>query len=335
MKKTIKKYTQLNGISGNTEIIKKQILEVFSALKTEKNQIIEDNLGGIGFKILTPGATKTIAFLAHQDEVGLMVNRVDENGIVKIVNIGGITVESLIGQRVEYQVKDDKYTGIVLAPSPHVKKEKITKITELSVDFGFNNSEDAYQLGIEKGTYLNFIGEFKMLQNENFTAKACDNRIGIAVIERLVKKYYNQKLKVNLVIGATVQEEVGLRGVDPLLHASAENFDEVYVLDVSPVDGMEHFKLGKGPLLRVTEPRAVFSRELYQKMLKIAKQNSIPVQSYFARGGTDTARVQVHGDGIQATAICIPGLNLHTSSTICNLSDIEKMEQLIEKIIED
>lgn len=335
MKKGIKKYTQLNGISGNSKVIKKELKKTFTKNNGLDVEIFEDNIGGIASLIKKPGATKTICFMAHQDEVGLMVKNILKNGLVKIAPIGGITVESLISQRINY-ISENKsiYTGVILASSPHLKEKKVEKISDLEIDFGFKSLEDAKNHGLKVGTYLNFEGEFKELVNDNFVSKACDNRIGIALIEKIFEELKELNTNYNIVLGATVQEETGLRGVGPLFTKLNTKIDEVYVLDVSPIDNMEDFKLGKGPLLRIAEPRTVYSPKLNQNLCDMVR-GIIDVQEYISKGRTDGAAILMQGSGHETTAICIPALNLHTNSTICNFNDIDSAYKIIKMIIEN
>lgn len=332
----IKKYTQLDGISGNEGLIKKEIKVLFNnIIKDNKNcKLYEDNLGSIGLYI-NNGAPKTLAFMAHQDEVGLMVKKIDEDGIVKVINVGGLTVQSLVSQRVKFKSNNGKeYIGIILAPSPHVKQKESQEIGDLKISFGFKDEKEATEIGLELGSYLYFVGGFEKLENNNFVSKAFDNRVGVAVIDYLAQNYFSKSAEYNLFLGASVQEELGVRGISPLLNTFQFPIDEMYMIDVSPVDNMEDYALGDGPLIRRTEPGVVYSIELNNKLNRLAGDD-LKVQNYFAVGGTDARAAQITKEGYQTTAICIPALNLHTNSTIINMDDINNLLVLIERIIQN
>lgn len=336
----IEKYTQLNGISGNEFLIKKEIRQAFLSLFDEetenKLEIIEDKLGSIALVVEPPKYDKTIGFFAHQDEVGLMVKNITKEGLVEVVNIGGININSLISQRVSFvNSKNEKYIGVVLSKSPHLGDNKLDSINDIKIHFGFNSKEDANKIGLKVGSYLNFIGTFEFLENENFIAKASDNRIGMAICEYISECLCNKTLNKKIIIGCSVQEEVGLRGINPLINSIGTEIDDCYIIDVSPIDDMEDYKLGDGPLLRVREPRTIYSQTLKNYLINIAEKHNIAYQLYFARGGTDGAALQINNNGNNVTALCVPALNLHTNSVLANMNDIKNIILFIKRIIED
>ena len=57
--------------------------------------------------------------------------------------------------------------------------------------------------------YLKHLVE--TFNEENFIAKSIDNRFGCALALEAISYFNNKDLEFNLAIGATVQEEVGLR----------------------------------------------------------------------------------------------------------------------------
>lgn len=339
MQELIEKYTQLIGVSGAEKNVKQELLRVYNEVRKTSNkelEVYEDKLGSVGFLIKNPDAKRTLGFFGHQDEVGLMVKGIDEDGKVSVINIGGLTVESLISQRVRYiDESGQEHIGVVLAPSPHVKEKKTERIEDLKLSFGFESRDDAAKIGMELGSYLYFIGDFVSISNNQYLTKAADNRIGIAFVENLLRIYTERDSNCNIFIGASVQEELGLRGIGPLLGALDFNIDEIYVMDVSPIDNMEDYGISKGALIRRTEPRTVYSIVLNEKLNKLAKSNGIGVQNYFAVGGTDARAAQIHGAGNVITALCVPALNLHTNSTLFSMNDVDEMQKLLEKVIED
>src|SRR5690606_12092291 len=93
--------------------------------------------------------------------------------------------------------------------------------------------------------------------------------------------------------GATVQEEVGLRGA-----ATAANMikpDIFFALDASPANDMsgdknEFGQLGKGALLRIFDRSMVTHKGMREFILDTAESNRIPYQYFVSQGGTDAGR---------------------------------------------
>src|SRR5699024_1830158 len=91
--------------------------------------------------------------------------------------------------------------------------------------------------------------------NKKILAKAWDNRYGCGLALELMEEMQNVDLPNELYSGATVQEEVGLRGAQ--VAANMIKPDIFYALDASPANDITGSKskefghLGKGALLRI------------------------------------------------------------------------------------
>lgn len=334
MKDKIKTYTQLNGISGNEYLIQNKLKEIFLQ---NNNEIFYDNLGSIATTIKSNvDNPQKIGVFAHMDEVGLMIQRITKNGIIKVVNVGGIDISTLISQRVEYiNEKAEKFIGIVMSSSPHIENTKIKSIDDININFGFKSDDEAKSFGFEIGNYINLKGSFELLQNNNIITKAADNRIGCAIVDELYTKYAKTNNHFELTLGATVQEEIGLKGATTLINTLNKEFDWILIVDVSPIDSMEHIELGKGPLLRIAEPRGIYDISGNEQINCISKQLKINTQDYFSKGRTDGAAMQISKAGYKINAICVPAYNLHTNSTLFNLEDVDDILKIIEELLNE
>ncbi len=331
MKNKIKKYTQLKGISGDEHPIRKELEKVF----VNNTEIYKDNLGGIATKISSKNKDAfKLGIFAHMDEVGFIVNMVKENGNVILTNVGGISISALLSQRLEFVNKKGKsYIGVVLFNTN--KKIEDLKISDLEVCFGFKDEKEAQSVGLTIGSYVSFIGEFKELANEKFVTKAADDRIGCAFIEELYDEYSNKENNFELVLGATVQEEMGLKGASTLLNVLDTDFDQILIVDVSPVDIKEENDLGKGFLLRLGEPRGVYDYEGNLELEKIAMKNGIKYQKFFSGGRTDGAMMQITNIGNKVNAVCIPALNLHSNNTVVDMNDVNSGIDMIRRFLDE
>lgn len=81
------------------------------------------------------------------------------------------------------------------------------------IDIGVSSKEEAEEAGVEVGNMVTPYSEFEVLTNDKYlTAKAFDNRYGCALAVEVLKRLKDENIGINLYSGATVQEEVGLRG---------------------------------------------------------------------------------------------------------------------------
>src|SRR5699024_6460412 len=102
------------------------------------------------------------------------------------------------------------------------------------------------------------------------------------------KELQGEKVPNQLYSGATVQEEVGLRGAQVAAHMIEP--DIFYALDASPANDMsgdeEAFgQIGKGALLRIFDRTMITHRGMREFILDSAESNNIPYQYFMSKGG--------------------------------------------------
>ena len=66
-------------------------------------EVTSDTLG-TSFARVRSAATDapTLALVGHIDEIGVAVTNIEENGLLSFTTLGGISPETLIGQRIEF-----------------------------------------------------------------------------------------------------------------------------------------------------------------------------------------------------------------------------------------
>lgn len=122
-----------------------------------------------------------------------------------------------------------------------------------------------------------------MANPKKILAKAWDNRYGCGLAIELLKELKDETLSCQLYSGATVQEEVGLRGAE--VAANMIQPDLFFALDASPAndvtgDKSQFGQLGKGALLRIYDRTMITHRGMREFVLDTAETNNIPYQ-YF------------------------------------------------------
>src|SRR5690606_36359617 len=120
---------------------------------------------------------------------------------------------------------------------------------------------------------------------------------GLAI--ELLRELKGEKLPNELFSGATVMEEVGLRG--SLTAANMIDPDLFFALDASPANDAtgnknEFGQLGQGTLLRILDKSMVTHRGMREFILDTAETNNIPYQYFVSQGGTDAGRVHQSGE---------------------------------------
>jgi putative aminopeptidase FrvX len=205
------------------------------------------------------------------------------------------------------------------------------------IDIGADSREQALSFGVKPGQQILPICPFTPMANQKkIMAKAWDNRYGCGLAIELLKELKNEMLPNMLYSGATVQEEVGLRGAQTA--ANMINPDIFYALDASPAndasgDKNEFGQLGKGTLLRILDRSMVTHRGMREFILDMAETHNIPYQYFVSQGGTDAGRVHTSNSGVPSAVIGVCARYIHTHASIMHVDDYAAAKELIVKLV--
>lgn len=333
-----KTLTELPGAPGNEHLVRQ-----FMRAELEKvsDEIVQDHLGSIfGLKKGDENGP-TIMVAGHMDEVGFMVTNITENGMIRFQTLGGWWSQVLLAQRVQIMTNNGPVIGVIGSIPPHLldeaKRSKPMEIQNMLIDIGADDRADAEKIGIKPGQQILPICPFTPMANEKkILAKAWDNRYGCGLAIELLQEVKDVKLPNILYSGATVQEEVGLRGAQTA--ANMINPDLFFALDASPANDMsgdknEFGQLGKGTLLRILDRSMVTHRGMREFILDMAETHKIPYQYFVSQGGTDAGRVHMSNEGIPSAVIGICSRYIHTHASIIHVDDYAAAKEMIVKLV--
>lgn len=326
----LKNLTQLPGIPNHEEKVMAYMKEHLSKYA---DTLLTDNLGSVFAlkKSKNPDAKKVMV-AGHMDEVGFIVKDINKVGSLKIAPAGGWWSQVLMAQGVTvYNQHHQAFKGTIGSIPPHMltpeKAKEVIPIDEMLVDIGAKNKQEVIDLGIETGDMIVLDGPFEMLANHRrVMAKALDNRYGCALSLSLLESLSNVELPYDLYVGATVQEEVGLRGATTA--ASLIDPDVAIVFDCSPANDATGDpdvlgKLGEGVLLRFFDRSMLPNRCFLNHLKQICIKNDIKYQYYLSLGGTDAGTIHKHDTGVPTLTMCIVARNIHTNHSILDLDDLK------------
>ncbi|MBU1093653.1 MAG: M20/M25/M40 family metallo-hydrolase [Firmicutes bacterium] len=335
LKKIYKDLFDLPGTSGYEANIRTYMRNYME--KFPNYEIVTDRLGSIFVvkKAEDPNAP-VVMVAGHMDEVGLMVVGINNQGMLKLQNLGSLNGEVLVSQVLNVYTKNGVIKGIVGAIPPHLKKEQSSAIADLVLDIGASSKAEALSFGVELGNMVLYDNPFAVTKNPNrIISKSIDNRYGCGLALETIEKFHGVKLPYTLVIGATVQEEVGLRGAETAVQTF--NPDIFFALDASPVnDALDQESLGalgEGFLLRMYDPRNVMHQGLMDFFVKIAKKHKINFQYFVSKGGTDAAKALDLNAGILATTIGLPARYIHSTAAMMDLRDLDAARKMLYQVL--
>lgn len=330
--------TELPGTSGFEHEVRRFMKQELSKYADE---LIQDGLGSIfGMKKGDENGPRVMV-AGHMDEVGFMVTQITKNGMLRFQPLGGWWNQVLLAQRVQVYTNNGPVVGVIGSIPPHIltdeQRAKPMDIKNMLIDIGADSEEQALKLGIKPGQQVVPVCPFTPMANpKKIMAKAWDNRYGCGLAIELLKEVQGETLPNMLFSGATVQEEVGLRGAQTA--ANMIQPDIFYGLDASPAndasgDTQQFGQLGKGTLLRIFDRTMVTHRGLREFILDTAESNHIPYQYFVSQGGTDAGRVHLSNNGVPSSVIGICARYIHTHASIMHIDDYAAAKELLIKLV--
>lgn len=330
--------TELPGAPGNEHAVRNFMREQISKYTDE---IVQDKLGSI-FGVVRGNEDGPVVMAgAHMDEVGFMITSITENGMLRFQPLGGWWNQVLLAQRVEIITDNGPVIGVIGSIPPHLldeeKRKKPMDIKNMLIDIGADDKEDAIRIGIRPGQQIVPICPFTPMANsKKILAKAWDNRYGCGLAIELLEAVQGETLPNILYSGATVQEEVGLRGAQTA--ANLIKPDLFFALDASPANDMsgkkdEFGQLGKGTLLRILDRAMVTHRGIREFVLDTAEKHNIPYQYFVSQGGTDAGRVHQSNEGVPSAVVGICSRYIHTSASMIHVDDYAAAKELLIQLV--
>ncbi|PKL06639.1 MAG: peptidase M28 [Spirochaetae bacterium HGW-Spirochaetae-9] len=305
--------TQIPGLSAHEMRVREYMKKELSRHSAE---LVFDNLGSVFAvkKSKKPNAPR-LMMSGHMDEVGFIVKQITPKGLIKFFPIGRTWEHVIMAQRVTVysSLTGQGFPGAVASIPPHLLPEDSAKrllaIEQMLIDIGAQSREDVLAAGIRPGDMIIVDGAFvPLFGGRKLLAKAWDNRFGCALALDVLEEVANEDLGVDLYIGATVQEESGLR-----FESSAAN-DNMG-------DPEELGQQGKGVLLRYIDRTAITHRGLFMYATGLAEKKNIPFQYFMALGGTDSGEIHTARSGCPSITLGVPSRYIHTNSSIMDYRD--------------
>jgi endoglucanase len=327
-----------NGVSGSEE----SVTSAFSSLiKDSVDETHQDLMGNL-LAVKKGNTSRKVLLMAHADEIGLMITYVDEKGFLYFKEIGGIDTNLLPGTRVIVMGLDSQPIEGVIGKKPlHLQEreegKKEYEPEDLCIDAAFLNKEEALEK-IEIGTVAFFPRNALFMPHDRVASSALDDRIGLYVLLQVAKRLAKESLNVNVYFVASVQEELGARGVYNAIEGIKPEcgivIDVTHATDYPGLSPVKHgdIQLGKGCTIALGP---TLHRNLTSQLIRCAKEANIQYQvEPLARPtGTDANPMQLSGLGIQTGLVSIPCRYMHTPNEIVSLEDAETAVSLLESYL--
>lgn len=329
MKKLLQQLTEAFGPSGYEDNVRAIVRAEVEALADE---VSVDALGNLIARKKPSKQTKDtrrIMIAAHMDEIGLIVNHVDQNGFVRFSSIGTVFRRYVPGGRVRF------LNGVqgVIGYDRLENLNEVPTLDKVYIDVGATSRKDC---PVRIGDVAAFERPYIEMGNR-LVAKSLDNRVGVLVAIETLRALQGKSTQHDLYFVFTTQEEIGSHGaqtssyqVDP---------DIGIAVDVTPTGDTPNalkmeMKLGSGPCVKFQDVGAISDPRVVQWMIGAAEKNRIPFQrEVLLIGGTDARVIQAVRAGVPSGCISIPVRYVHSPSEMVDYTDVQNTVKLLTAVL--
>lgn len=325
----LKELCETPGIPGREGAVRAVVRREMESLGCD---LEVDALGNLIGRRKGSGDGPTVMFAAHMDEIGFVVKHIDDNGFLRLQPAGGFDARVLVAQRCfVHPHEGDPLRGAMMLESKPIhlmagEEPKAPKVDQIFVDLGLPGDEVKERVEVGDMVTLDRTVEYA---GNNVIGKAFDDRISVFMMIEATRALGDEKTAADLVLVATTQEEVGLRGARTAAYGIEPDIgvalDITLALDVpgaAPQDSVS--RLNDGVAIKVMDSSHISNYKLVQHFKELARSNDIPFQlEVLPRGGTDAGAMQLSKSGMPAITISLPTRYVHTVNEMASTDDIQ------------
>lgn len=335
------------GLCGHEGRVRRYLVNELKALGFEP---WSDRLGNLVGTLQGAQDAPEIMLYAHMDQLGLIVRKIEANGLIRVERVGGVPERALASQEVLLCVAEGKdVPGVIAHKSHHAttpdEKYKVVPYQDLYIDAGFSSLADARAAGIDIGTPVVYRPHCVTLAHDRIAGTAIDDRAGCAVVLEVARRLKDEKRRPTIHFVFSVQEEFNLRGAvtaaQALMPDIAIQLDLILATDTPDMAARGDVTLGGGPAMglysfhgRGTLNGTLPHPALVALMDQTARALSMPLQRSAHIGAlTESSYVQLIGSGIAVIDMGFPCRYTHSSLELCDLNDLVALSTLLTQAL--
>lgn len=302
---------------------------------------VETDSHGNVYAIVNPDGRPRVLFAGHCDQIGFIVQHIEEAGFLRFSAVGGHDLAVVLGQAVVVWTDEGPINGVIAREPPHLMESgdrgKTPEIHKLHIDTGLGAEE--VKARVRVGDAITYALEVRPLGGDLFAAPGLDDKVGtFAVIEAARLLARTKGLAAGVYSVSTVQEEIGLRGARTSAFRTEPDVgiavDVTWATDqpgVTPARTGE-VKLGAGPVI-TRGPN--INPVVFRRLVAAAEEARIPHQIVaYPRGtGTDANEIQISRGGVATGLVSIPNRYMHSPVEVCHLADLENTAKLLAAFV--
>jgi putative aminopeptidase FrvX len=322
-----------SGPSGHEE----EAARIWREAAASFAEVTSDTLGTSFARVRAGEGAPTLALVGHIDEIGVVITNIEENGLLSFTPVGGISAETITGQRIELMTRNGRIAGAVsrkrIQPEQLRDRPRL-ELTDLHLDIGATSREDAEAL-VRVGDAGVWVGPPVDLPNDRLLSKALDNRLGAYIALEAARRVAEARdAQIDVVAVAAVQEEIGLYGARAAAYGLAP--DVAIAIDVTPATDYPggdarragRIELGMGAMIA---RGPTLNKHVTDLLAEAAEAEGIAhaFEVYARTTSTDADEIHLARAGIPTGLLSIPTRYLHSPNELCALEDVESIIRLL------
>jgi len=332
------KLSEAFGPSSREEEVGKIIRSEFESIGLP---VMEDVFGTIFVTIGGVGTSPAVLVSAHQDEVGFVIR---SSGVLpSFAPVGGLNPFDVIGAEVVVRTSDGDLTGVIASEkkAKDIKAQLIASqlsLDDLYIDFGWSEYTPR---DLVKKVRVGLMGVFKTpcrIERNLAFGKSFDDRAGVFALLLLARALKEMKLQTPVILAATVQEEIGKRGIEALLQRLKVPIKLGISIDTSSCTFSrarreDYSKLGKGVSISTYDASLATSPSMVDAAAEIAEEFKIPYHFAYTSGAYEAGACMLKL-GILSLPLGIPARYIHSPVSIINLDDVKHTVNFVLALIQ-
>ena len=336
------------GLSGHEGRVRRRLAAELKGLGIKSRS---DRLGNLIASIAGEVGRPSVMLFAHMDQLGLVVRKIEANGLVRVERLGGVPEKALPSQSVVFCVGEGRdVPGVVANKSHHAtqpdEKYRVPPYAELYIDAGFASATEVLVAGIDIGTPVVYEPKAVSLAGDRIAGTSVDDRAGCAVVVEVARSLLLSRRKPTTHLVFSVLEEFNVRGAltaaQTLSPDIAIQLDLMLATDTPDMTARGDMRLGGGPGMslysfhgRGTLNGTIPHPALVKLFSDTADKEGIALQRSTQVGVlTDSSYVQLVNAGVAVIDLGFPVRYTHSSLEVCDLGDLVGLTHLLVKGIE-
>ncbi|MGH9735508.1 MAG: M20/M25/M40 family metallo-hydrolase [Candidatus Acidiferrales bacterium] len=331
--------TTTYGISEHEKNVRDEVRKLLpSWAKAE-----QDDAGNLIVRVGTASAsakTPSILVVAHMDEIGYQVKSIAQDGRLEVAMVGGGVAYFFLGHPALVHSANGDHDAVMELPKgwdePKFEWPRGRAVT-YRVDVGARTPDEVDKLGIKVGDTITIPKAYRPLLGTRANARSFDDRVGDTSLISALWALGGPLKDRDVTFVFSTGEEIGLDGAAAAAKRLAgEGHVPEYVFAVdtfvssdSPLESKRFGDaiIGNGFVIRAVDNSNIIRPDLVEKVIRLARENQVPVQFGVTGGGNDGSAFLRYGS--VDVALGWPLRYSHSPGEVIDTRDVDALARII------